>query len=98
MGRSQEGRCTRVRVLVSGRVHGVAFRYFVREWASDLGVTGWVRNLADGRVEVLAEGDEERVDRLLDHLSEGPRLARVERLDVSREEFRGEYVDFRIVF
>ncbi len=98
MDRSGGGRRARVRALVSGRVHGVAFRYFVREWASDLGVTGWVRNLADGRVEVLAEGDEEKVDALLGRLSEGPRLARVEKLDVRREEFRGEFADFRIVF
>ena len=98
MDRSGRDRRARVRVLVSGRVHGVAFRYFVQKWASALDVTGWVRNLADGRVEVLAEGDGERVDTLLDRLSEGPRLARVERLDVGREEPTGEFEDFRIVF
>ena len=48
----------RAGILVSGRVQGVFFRDHTRRWASDLGLTGWVKNLSDGRVEVLAEGRE----------------------------------------
>jgi acylphosphatase len=66
------------RLIVSGRVHGVGFRYFVNEAARREGVRGWVRNLPDGRVEVLAEGDEESVDRLERHVRRGPPAARVD--------------------
>lgn len=88
----------RVRVFISGRVHGVAFRYFTQKWAASLGVTGWVRNLPDGRVEVLAEGNPGSVDPFLERLAEGPRLARVDGFDARREEPTGEFEDFRIVF
>ena len=66
------------RVLVSGRVQQVGYRdYMVRE-AKKLGVTGWVRNLSDGRVEMLADGDQAALDAFLAVCREGPRLARVE--------------------
>jgi len=87
----------RVRVFLSGRVHGVAFRYFALRSAADLDVTGWVRNLGDGRVEVLAEGGADDIDRFIGRLAEGPRLARVDGVDVRREPETGEFADFRIV-
>ena len=66
------------RVLVSGRVQQVGYRdYMVRE-ARKLGVTGWVRNLSDGRVEMLADGDEDALDAFLKSCRAGPQLARVE--------------------
>ena len=67
----------RARVLVSGRVQGVWFRESTRERASALGLTGWVRNLRDGRVEALLEGDRQSVDAALDFLREGPPHAHV---------------------
>jgi acylphosphatase len=72
------------RYLISGRVQGVGFRYFVEARASGEGVNGWVRNLADGRVEVHVEGDREAVDRVAAALSRGPAGADVE--DVAVEE------------
>ncbi len=63
--------------LVSGRVQGVAFRAAARRHALALGVTGWVRNLPDGRVEVLACGEAEQVEKLRDWLWNGPPLAHV---------------------
>lgn len=66
------------RVLVSGQVQGVGFRYFVESRAAAEGVHGWVRNLADGRVEALIEGDRESVDRVEAALRRGPAAARVE--------------------
>jgi len=66
------------RVLVNGRVQGVGFRFFVEARAAAEGIHGWVRNLADGRVEALLEGDEESVDRVESALRRGPSGALVE--------------------
>jgi acylphosphatase len=88
----------RVRVLAGGRVQGVAYRFFAEKWAASLDVTGWVRNLADGRVEVVAEGDAGSVEMFLDRLREGPRLARVESFEVRKEAATGELTGFRIAF
>jgi len=88
----------RARVLVSGRVQGVFFRDHTRTWAGSLGITGWVRNLRDGRVEVLAEGESEKIEALIARLNEGPPLALVETVDVAWEEFKGEFRDFRIAW
>jgi len=87
----------RARILVSGRVQGVFFRDHTRIWAGSLGVTGWVRNLRDGRVEVLGEGEREKIEELIARLKEGPPLAQVETVDVAWEDFHGEFRDFRIV-
>ena len=65
------------RAVVEGRVQGVGFRFFAERAARELGVHGWVRNLPDGRVESLAEGDEEIVSRYLDRLRAGPSMSRV---------------------
>ena len=70
------------RFLIGGRVQGVGFRYFTQERAAVEGVHGFVRNLEDGRVEVLAEGDEEAVDRVELALRRGPAGARVAQFDV----------------
>jgi acylphosphatase len=88
----------RVRVFAGGRVQGVAYRFFVEKCAARLGVTGWVRNLDDGRVEVLAEGSAGQIETFIERLREGPRLARVDTFDVRREPSTGEFLDFRIVF
>ncbi len=66
-----------VRALVVGRVQGVGFRQSCRHSARSLDLVGWVRNLSDGRVEVLAQGEPESVDRLIDWLWTGPPMAHV---------------------
>ncbi|MCK5524089.1 MAG: acylphosphatase [Thiomargarita sp.] len=63
--------------FISGRVQGVAFRYYTRLQAQRLGILGWAKNLADGRVEVLAYGDSKAVESLCTWLHEGPSLAYV---------------------
>ncbi|HXF04979.1 MAG TPA: acylphosphatase [Blastocatellia bacterium] len=65
------------RFIISGRVQGVGFRYFALRQAERYGITGYVRNLDDGRVEVLAQGEEADVAAFLDVLRQGPPLARV---------------------
>jgi acylphosphatase len=88
----------RVHIVVAGRVQGVFFRDHTRRWAASLGLTGWVRNLLDGRVEVLAEGEKDKIEGLIANLKEGPPLARVEDVDITWEEFRNEFSDFRITW
>lgn len=72
-----------IRCLVTGRVQGVCFRLSTREQADLYGLTGWVRNLQDGRVEVIAFGDEQQLDNLKQWLKSGPAMAQV--LDVESE-------------
>jgi acylphosphatase len=70
----------RCRFLVSGRVQGVGFRYFTQTTGIELGLTGWARNLADGRVEAEAQGSAEVVREFAKKISKGPVLARVTNL------------------
>jgi acylphosphatase len=67
-----------LRMLISGRVQGVMFRDFTQRKARRLGLSGWVRNLPDGRVEVCAQGEHEKLSRLAALLKRGPLFARVE--------------------
>ncbi len=71
------------RYLISGRVQGVGFRYYVADVARREGVDGWVRNLPDRRVEIAAEGDAEAVDRFERAVRHGPPAARVDDVDVT---------------
>lgn len=71
-----------VRILVSGRVQGVGFRAFAQRQADRLGIDGWVRNLADGRVEALAAGEETAVGAFIEALRRGPLIARVAGIEV----------------
>ncbi|RDI96456.1 acylphosphatase [Meiothermus sp. QL-1] len=79
----------RVTVLVRGRVQGVGYRYFARQKALELGLSGYAENLTDGRVEVVAEGEEAHLELFLHHLRQGPREARVEGLEVQWGEAAG---------
>jgi len=88
----------RVRLIVEGRVQGVWFRDSTRTQANSLGVHGWVKNRSDGSVEILAEGAEDRVQKLMEWCHEGPSYARVDRVEASREEWQGEFDSFDIVF
>lgn len=83
------------RFVISGRVQGVGFRWFTQDTASREGVVGWVRNLPDGRVEALIEGDDEAVTRVERALRAGPRGARVDEVFVDAEE-PGGYRRFTI--
>jgi acylphosphatase len=84
------------RYIVSGRVQGVGFRFFVLEAAEAEGLSGWVTNRPDGDVEVFAEGDRDAVDRLEGRLRSGPPAARVETVDRQDEAPTGRRTGFRI--
>jgi len=83
------------RATVAGRVQGVGFRFFAERAARDLGVRGWVKNLPDGRVESVAEGESEAVNRYLERLREGPRSGRVTDLRVEEAVWTG-FASFEI--
>ncbi|MFC2169083.1 acylphosphatase [Acidobacteriota bacterium] len=89
---------SRARMFVTGRVQGVFFRDFTQRWASSLHLTGWVRNLSDGRVEVLAEGEKEKIEALIGKIKQGPPSARVEDIEKKWGEYLGEFTDFRITW
>jgi acylphosphatase len=95
-GETGEVSVVRCRVIVSGRVQGVFYRDSCRTLAIELGVTGWVRNLPDGSVELAAEGTRASVDQLLGWCQHGPPRANVTTLKIVDEEPRGER-NFRIV-
>lgn len=86
----------RVHVWVSGRVQGVYFRYKTLEEARRYGVTGWVRNLIDGRVEAVFQGDEAAVTHMIMFCREGPAYARVDHVQVRPEEYDCEFCGFEI--
>jgi len=86
----------RAHIFISGRVQGVFFRYSARRKALQLGLTGWVRNLSDGRVEAVFEGGEPILQEMLSWAKHGPALAKVEDLKIIFEEHRGQFRDFEI--
>ncbi len=88
-----------LRAVVRGRVQGIGFRDYVLNRAGFLGLTGYVRNLPDGRsVEIVAEGARPDLEQLLDYLSEGPRMSRVDAVDVEWREATGAYDGFGVGF
>ena len=87
----------RAHLIVRGRVQGVFFRACTRDEAERLGVTGWVRNRPEGTVEVLLEGVEEEVDRIVEWCRQGPPIARVDEVSVEMASYRGEFGSFRII-
>jgi acylphosphatase len=87
----------RMHVWITGRVQRVFFRMETQRSAKNIGVTGWVRNLRDGRVEVVMEGPVEKVARMVDWCRKGPSLAHVTHLEQVEEVYTGEFDDFRVV-
>jgi acylphosphatase len=86
----------RVHLWITGRVQGVFFRMETLRAAKRIGVSGWVRNLPDGRVEVVLEGPAENVNDMTDWCRKGPPMARVTDLEKVEETPSGEFADFSI--
>jgi acylphosphatase len=85
-------------MFAHGRVQGVSFRYYVLKRSTDLGLRGYVRNLHDGRVEILAQGSPEGVQKLVDYVRNSPGLSYVVKLDMNWEEPLNGLSSFRIEF
>jgi acylphosphatase len=83
-------------VLVSGKVQGVFFRSSVKKKADELHLTGWVRNLNDGSVEAVFEGEQEKVEKMVRWCGKGPIHAVVNDIKVSSERYEGEFDNFSI--
>lgn len=83
-------------VFFSGRVQGVFFRKTVWVKARNLGIKGWVRNLEDGRVEAMLEGEKELITRLIESVGKGNPLIRVDNVELEWKEFKGRFDGFKI--
>ena len=89
---------SRAKLIIKGIVQGVNFRYYTQREARKYGVTGWVRNLPDGSVAALFEGEEEDVEAMIQWCRHGPPGARVTKLIAQPEEYLGEFKSFSITF
>ena len=87
---------SRVRLRVVGRVQGVGYRFFIEREAGRLGLSGWVRNMPDGSVELEAEGDRAILRELVGRAREGPPLSRVTRVDEAWDEGAPRHAGFHI--
>ena len=87
-----------VHLVAHGRVQGVGFRFFVREQAVPRGIKGWVKNLPDGNVEIVAEGEKEILITFIDRVKKGPLFGTVSELQVEWIEPKNNYVNFSITF
>lgn len=83
-------------MMISGRVQGVFFRAETRETARGLGLSGWVRNTRDGRVEAVFEGNRQDVEQMVRWCKKGPGAARVDHVDVDYGDYSGEFDSFSV--
>ena len=88
----------RTRLFVTGKVQGVFFRQALKVMAKKNNVFGWVKNLKDGRVEAVLEGDKEKVSRLIEWAHGGPANARVEDVEICDEKFVSEFSKFDVLY
>ncbi|MFP4020347.1 MAG: acylphosphatase [Halanaerobium sp.] len=84
-------------IYLSGRVQGVGFRAFTQRQASVLDIKGWVKNLADGRVEVVIQGEKNKVKQMIEKLKSGPSYARVDNIEIKDQEL-DNFKSFDITF
>jgi acylphosphatase len=85
----------RAYISVSGRVQGVGFRYSIQREAKKLNITGFARNVSNGDVEIIAEGEEENLKQLIDFCKKGPLIARVDNVNHEFSDYKGEFNNFR---
>ena len=88
----------RIRIIVTGKVQGVFFRQALKVMAKKNNVFGWVKNLKNGCVEAVLEGDEEKINRLVEWSHGGPDNARVEDVEIHNEKFSGEFKKFDVLY
>jgi len=88
----------RVNLKIYGRVQGVFFRHNTKKLADKLNLKGWVRNNPDDSVEIVAEGGDEAIDRLIRWCRKGPIGAKVEKIQIKENDFKDEFNDFSIIY
>lgn len=89
---------TRLHIFFSGRVQRVLFRRTCAFKARLMNLKGWVKNLEDGRVEAVIEGEKEKIEKLIKNIGKGNPLIRVDYFEVNWQEYKGEFKDFKIIF
>ncbi len=85
-------------IIISGRVQGVGFRYYVHQKANEMGIKGWVKNTIDGNVLVTAQGDEAEIGTFIDYLYVGPPLARVDRISKQKMDSLSDFNNFSVKY
>ena len=88
----------RIRIFVTGKVQGVFFRQTLKVMAKKNNIFGWVKNLEDGRVETILEGNEEKLGKLVEWIHGGPANARVENVEIHNEKFTAEFMKFDVLY
>ena len=88
----------RIHLFIRGKVQGVFFRQAVKVTAKKNNISGWARNLDDGRVEVLLEGDSESVNTVVEWSNIGPANARVDEVKIKTVEFKNEFLSFEVLY
>lgn len=88
----------RAKIIVGGLVQGVGFRYFVFNEAKSLGLNGYVKNLYNGDVEAIVEGEEEKIKALYEKMKIGPRAAIIRQHSICWEDYLGEFKNFEIKY
>lgn len=86
----------RAHVIIEGMVQGVFFRSYTKDTAESLALTGWVKNRWDGKVEAVFEGDKKNIEKMINWCYKGPSYARVDKVEVSWEDYTGEFNFFSI--
>jgi len=86
----------RIHIIVSGRVQGVFYRLSAKRQAKILNLTGWIKNKENGKVEIIAEGEEENLRKLILWCRRGPLIARVEDIKTEWKEYKGEFEYFSV--
>lgn len=89
---------SKVHVIISGKVQGVWFRANTKQKAEQLGLTGWVRNTSDGKVEAVFEGDKKLINEIVEWCNQGPPLAEVDNVDISYLEAKKEFNNFTVKY
>ena len=88
----------RIWLLIEGRVQGVFFRDYTKKIADLFNLTGWVRNLLDGRVEIVFEGEKDAIEGAIQEIKKGPPLARVDNVEIKWLPYQGEFNSFKILY
>lgn len=88
--------CLQKHLYISGRVQGVGFRHFIKTEAKKIGLKGWVKNMTDGRVEMVIAGRKQDVKKMLKLAEQGPRWANVEHIEIFNEEYDSDLDVFRV--
>lgn len=88
----------RVHIIVSGEVNGIYFRSFIKDRAIELGLVGYARNVPVRKVEVMVEGHEAKIDKLIELCKQGPRGAVIDNIKATTLPFKGEFKTFKIIY